>query len=136
MIRKAVLIALVILAVAVALFIFLNNKILCCAGPVVVFNPTPNAVISSPILISGQARGFWFFEASFPVKLLDGRGTLLAIGIAQADGDWMTEDLVPFNAKIEFTMPSSTKGVLVFKKDNPSGLPQNDAEIRVPVRFK
>lgn len=134
--KKPVLIALIVLAAAVALLIFLNDGILCCAGPIVVFEPSPNEIVSSPIIASGQARGFWFFEASFPVKLFDENGALLAVGIAQADGDWMTEDLVPFNVKIEFIAPSSAKGALVFERDNPSGMPENSQEIRIPIRFR
>ncbi|HNX11214.1 MAG TPA: DUF5668 domain-containing protein, partial [bacterium] len=33
-------------------------------------NPEPNQKVSSPIKISGQAKGNWFFEGSFPVKLI------------------------------------------------------------------
>ena len=35
-------------------------------------NPRPGQVITSPIIITGQARGYWFFEASFhyPGQLL------------------------------------------------------------------
>lgn len=98
-------------------------------------NPRPNQAIESPITITGEARGYWFFEASFPVKLLDGDGNVVASGIAQAEGEWMTEDFVPFKAELTFSQPTTSNGTLVLEKDNPSGLPENADELRVPVKF-
>src|SRR5689334_13769971 len=43
-------------------------------GEVAVTAPALNAVIASPVTIEGQAAGSWYFEASFPVKILDGDG--------------------------------------------------------------
>lgn len=48
----------------------------------------------------------------------------------------MTEEFVPFEAKIEFEILATSKGVLILEKDNPSGLPENDDQLRVPVRFE
>ena len=98
--------------------------------------PRPNDTISSPLILEGEARGYWFFEASFPVKLFDGNGELLATAIAQAKEEWMTEDFVPFEATLEFQVPATQKGILVLEKDNPSGLPENADELRVPVKFE
>jgi len=100
-----------------------------------VSQPRPNDLIASPLEIKGEARGYWYFEASFPVKLLDANGTEIGLGIAQAKSDWMIEDFVPFEVKIEFQNPKTKKGTLVLKKDNPSGLPENDDELRIPVYF-
>jgi len=98
-------------------------------------SPRPNELIKSPVEIKGEARGTWYFEASFPIKLIDGVGNEVGHAIAQAKSDWMTVDFVPFEAKLEFAGPISKKGTLIFKKDNPSGLPEKDDELRVPVRF-
>ena len=103
-----------------------------------VSEPGPNQLISSPLTIKGEARGSWFFEASFPVFLVDWDGLIIAQGIAQAQGDWMTTELVPFEAKLEFSVAKdiySRNGTIILKKDNPSGLPANDAAIEVPVVF-
>ena len=99
--------------------------------------PLPNAVIQSPLTITGEARGFWFFEASFPVKLFDANGKELEINptYIQAQGEWMTEEFVQFQAQIEFTKPSTKKGTLILKKDNPSGLPENADELIIPIFF-
>lgn len=97
--------------------------------------PRPNAVIKSPLTVKGMARGNWFFEASFPVKLFDGNGELLTTGIAQAKGEWMTTEFVPFEVTLSFTAPATTVGTLVLNKDNPSGLPENEDTLQVPVQF-
>ncbi|MDO8619733.1 MAG: Gmad2 immunoglobulin-like domain-containing protein, partial [bacterium] len=97
--------------------------------------PRPNTVITSPLTIKGVARGNWFFEASFPVKLFDGNGELLVTGIAQAKEEWMTTEFVPFEVTLSFTAPATTVGTLVLNKDNPSGLPENEDTLQVPVQF-
>lgn len=102
---------------------------------IVVDTPLPNAVISSPLTISGRARGLWYFEASFPVKLFDNAGNLLGVMPAQAQGEWMTTEYVPFFLTLSFATSSTATGMLVLEKDNPSGLPENANELRIPVRF-
>jgi hypothetical protein len=99
-------------------------------------NPRPNAVITSPLIIFGQARGSWFFEASFPIKLYDQNNKLIAQAIAQAQGEWMTEEFVNFKAEMKFTAPASNKGTLILEKDNPSGLRENDDQLIVPIIFR
>lgn len=94
--------------------------------------PDAGDVIASPLTITGEARGTWFFEASFPVKLIGEDGTVLAQGAAQAIGEWMTEDFVPFTSTLTF-IASPQNATLVLMKDNPSGLPANDDELRIPV---
>lgn len=98
--------------------------------------PRPNEKISSPLTVKGQARGSWFFEASFPVFLVDWDGRIIAQGIASTKSDWMTTEFVPFEATLSFTADKnvySNKGSLILKKDNPSGLSQNDDALEIPV---
>lgn len=101
-------------------------------------NPRPNQVIQSPLTIKGEARGYWFFEASFPVILTNWDGLIIAQGIATANENWMTEDFVPFEATLNFIVDEnvySNKGTLILKKDNPSGLPENDDALEIPILF-
>jgi hypothetical protein len=105
------------------------------ADMIVVSSPAPGDTVTSPLAIAGQARGSWFFEASFPVRLLDDNGAVLGQGIAQTSLDWMTEDFVAFQANLEFSKPATAGGILVLQRDNPSDLPENDAEVRIPVKF-
>lgn len=97
--------------------------------------PVANSVVESPITIKGEARGMWFFEASFPIEIISADGTVIGQGIAQAKEDWMTENFVPFEALIAFKTNATTTGVIRLKKDNPSGDPINDAYLDVPVKF-
>jgi hypothetical protein len=97
--------------------------------------PVAGQLVKSPMAVAGEARGTWYFEASFPVRLLDEDGTELAAAPAQALGEWMTEDFVPFALNLPFPAPKGKVGTLVLMRDNPSGLPENDAEVRIPVRF-
>lgn len=97
--------------------------------------PQSGATIASPLLVSGKARGTWYFEASFPVRVEDANGVMLGQAPVTAQGDWMTTEFVPFIGSISFATSTTINGFVVFAKDNPSGLPQNDAEVRVPVTF-
>lgn len=96
---------------------------------------SPNDAVRSPLIISGVASGPWFFEASFPITIYDAEGHQIGQSIAQAQEDWMTTDAVRFSSRLTFEMPPSDTGEIVFKKDNPSGLPEHDYEVRVPIRF-
>ena len=141
--RIILIIGLVVLVVAVAAVVFENQK----AKPfgykdlVILETPLPEAQVVSPLVIKGKARGNWFFEASFPIILADWDERIIAEGIAQAKSDWMTADLVPFEATLEFQKPEfigdfSKRGFLILKKDNPSGLPEHDDALEITVWFE
>jgi len=95
--------------------------------------PFPGAVTGKSFSVIGEARGTWFFEASFPIQLFDKDGELLATAIAQAQEDWMTEDFVPFKADIIAPESYIGEATLVLKKDNPSGLPNKDASMSFKI---
>ncbi len=97
--------------------------------------PLVNAAVASPLTVTGKARGTWYFEASFPVQLLDANGKELARMPAQAQGEWMTENFVPFTATLTFAPPTTQTGTLVLQNDNPSGNPATAKEVRIPVQF-
>lgn len=97
--------------------------------------PVANQKISSPVQISGQARGSWYFEAEFPIELVDENGVSLGTSIAKAQGEWMTEDFVPFNSELSFSAPTTKTGRLIVKNANPSDLPENSKELVIPVTF-
>lgn len=104
-------------------------------GSIRIAMPEAYAVVGSPVTIRGDAKGSWFFEGSFPVRVVDGNGVILGTAPAQALGEWMTESFVPFEAVIPFGLPETASGAIVFEKDNPSGLPENAEAFRLPVRF-
>lgn len=100
----------------------------------VVSEPQSNSVISSPLVVKGEAPGYWFFEASFPVKLVDNDGNLIAVTPASAQSDPLTENFVPYKALLEFNT-TATSGYLVLTNDNPSGLPEYELSVKIPVTF-
>lgn len=93
-------------------------------------------LITSPVRLAGEARGNWYFEASFPVSLQDANGKILAQIPIQAIGEWMTTEFVPFDTLLTFPQSTTDTGTLTFHKDNPSALAENDASISFPVRFR
>jgi hypothetical protein len=105
------------------------------ADLIVVEVPGADGVVASPLRVAGRARGFWFFEATFPIKLLDANGKLVSESFVQASAEWMTTEFVPFEGKLIFEPPATATGTLVFEKANASGLPQHDDSLRMPVRF-
>lgn len=101
--------------------------------------PSIGSVITSPVTITGSARGNWFFEASFPVIIVDWDGKIIGEGHAEAQSDWMTSEYVPYVATVTFLFPSEipyARGSIILKNDNPSGLPENDDAFEVPIMFK
>jgi len=105
--------------------------------PIYVASVQKGATVSSPLVVNGVAKGLWFFEASFPLKLEDDAGHVIAQSHAMALGEWMTTDYVGFSGTITFTKPIGVRyGYLVVEKDNPSGLPEHDDSRRIPVIFE
>ncbi len=137
---KIGLIIVVVLAVLSGLFLYFIPQRTTPNGDksnlIIVAEPRAGALITSPLTISGSARGYWYFEASFPIRLLDGNGKLLAIKPAQAQDEWMTEEFVPFSLILEFEKPETQTGTLILEKDNPSGLPEHADELAIPIRFQ
>lgn len=108
----------------------------CPTKDVILDFPKPNTIITSPLVIKGQARGSWFFEASFPIVLTNWDGLIIGEGYAMTKDDWMTTDFVNFEGTITFTKPDVYDyGFLILKKDNPSGLPEFDDALEIPVKF-
>lgn len=95
--------------------------------------PLPGTPVGSTFKVEGEARGFWYFEASFPIEVRDLSGNSIGQGIAQAGGEWMTEEFVPFSADVSLSIPYTGQAIVMLKKDNPSGEPENDASASFPV---
>ncbi len=101
----------------------------------------PGDTVSSPLAITGEARGNWYFEASFPIALVDWDGRIIAEVPAQAQGEWMTTEYVPFKATLTFTTPipgdpAVNRGAIIIQKDNASGLPEHDDSLEIQIVYK
>lgn len=97
---------------------------------------TPSVSASSSVQqvfsVAGEARGNWYFEASFPITVYAEDGSVLLQTFATADGEWMTIEFVPFN--VELNLGDYTgAATVVLNRDNPSGLPENDASVSFDV---
>jgi hypothetical protein len=109
----------------------------CKAGMIVVGSPAPGSAIASPLTVSGRARGTWFFEGDFPIVIIDASGSVIGRSYCTAQGPWMTKEFVAFEGKITFERPASSgKAVLLLKKDNPTGKPEHDNALEIPVLIR
>lgn len=110
---------------------------------ILVAEPTPMSRISSPLIVRGEARGTWYFEADFPISIINDSGEMVAQWYASAildpndpESTWMTENFVPFEGTIEFPdQEENSTGTLIFHKDNPTGLDEHDDALEIPIRF-
>jgi hypothetical protein len=102
---------------------------------ITIIYPQANEPVTSPLIITGRAIGQWFFEAQFNAELYDSDGVMLGTSILTAEGEWMTEDFVPFQGTMEFANPKSATGTLRFLSANPSGLPEHQKTYDVLVSF-
>lgn len=102
---------------------------------ILVSSPLPDQEITSPLIVEGRARGIWFFEAVFPVVLMNQNGQVLAGSLATTQSDWMTEDFINFRAELNFKLVPGGRGTIILKNNNPSGLAQNSRELKIPVVF-
>ena len=88
------------------------------------------------LVIKGKARGTWFYEANFPIQVLDGAGKVIATRYGNAEKDWMTNEFVPFYSII--AVPTSYTGELTIqlKNNNPSDLREHDASLSFSVKIE
>lgn len=124
---------------AVEDFPFKTQRVGAVAEEVFVVQPRQGAEILSPLQLKGKAPGYWFFEATAPVDVVDWNGKIFAQGYIQAQGEWMTEELVTFVGTIEFELPTDLykdHGWVILRRHNASGLPEHDAAVEVPVKFE
>jgi hypothetical protein len=106
------------------------------ASEIHIDNPPLNTTATSPMSVSGAAKGTWFFEASMPIFLTDAKGKVLASSHVTAQSDWMTEGMVPFLGKLTFArQPTGSTGVFVIENDNPSGIAANSKRVEILVTF-
>jgi len=92
-----------------------------------IMSPNLSLPLKSPAVIHGKVSGVYFSEGVFPVVLADAKGKEIVRTLAHADGEWMTQDFVPFTVELNFQKNGNNSAKLIFERDNPSGLPENGA---------
>jgi hypothetical protein len=100
-----------------------------------VSSPLIGDVVKSPLKISGTAQN-WYFEATFPIRIEDDKGKVLAGGQAHATEEWTKGGWIPFESELEFDPGTAEKGIIILENDNPSGLPENSESLTMEVKFK
>ncbi len=100
------------------------------------FSIASGATVSGKITATGSITGGYFSEANMGVNILDANKYILKRGNGTATSDWMTSGPVSFTTKLDFTGIPAGKGYVRLVKDNPSGMPEYDKSIDIPVVFK
>ncbi len=117
-----------------------NNEPVKKYSPLIFDNFGNHARLTPKQVISGMAPGYWYFEGSFPVTLLDINGNAFATVAATTDEDWMVTEHARFNVTMPESFYYTGVGSLLFKKDDPSDGeapfdPEKD-QLLIPVIFE
>ena len=103
---------------------------------VVVTSPKSGSTVTNTFDVTGEAPGNWYFEATFPIQVRDPNDNIIGRIGASAQGDWMTTAQVPFKGTIYLDGTYTGPATLILLKDNPSGLPENDDSLEIPIIIK
>jgi hypothetical protein len=103
---------------------------------VIVTSPKSGGTVGKTFTITGEAPGNWFFEATFPIQVRDPKDDVIGRIGASALGEWMTTGQVAFKATLYLDGSYSGPATLILLKDNPSGLPENDDSLEIPIVIK
>ena len=101
-----------------------------------VTSPVSGASVEKTFDVKGEAPGNWFFEASFPIQVRDKDDNVIGRGHGSAQGDWMTESQVAFATTLHIDGNYSGPATLILLRDNPSGLPEKDDSLEIPIVIK
>ncbi len=101
-----------------------------------VTTPVKNTTVGSTFAVKGEAPGNWFFEADFPIQVRDKDGGVIARTYASALGEWMTTQQVEFSSTIIVEGGYKGPATLILMRSNPSGLPENDDAVEIPITIQ
>ncbi len=97
------------------------------------FSIVPGAKVHGIVSYNGVIKGGYFFEANILINVLDSNKNLLKAGNTMATDDWMTSGPVPFKGTIDFSGLAKGPAYIEIHNDNPSGLPEHDKSVFIPV---
>ncbi len=114
-----------------------NCEFAACPASPVISNIKSGQKIVSPLSVKGTVPPGWMFEGTFPLKLLDSKGVVVAQGQAKENipGSWQLNKETGFTATLTFDPPASGSGKIRLENDNPSGLPENNKKFELPISF-
>ncbi len=138
--NKIIIILIIIIIIIVAFNLYqrylITKKINDAKYTITIDSPKPYQKIQNPIYIKGKVKGSFFFEGTFPVRIEDENGNIIIVDHIETKDDWMTENFVSFEKYLGISNVNIKRGFIVFEKANPSGLPENKFEIKIPIYFK
>ena len=87
--------------------------------------------------VKGSVTGSWFTEGVFPVRITEKEtNSVIITNTARADGEWETEDYVPFSFVIDAEIEEDGIYILRFDKANPSGVSDSYDYASLTVNLK
>lgn len=97
-----------------------------------IVSPPPFGEVSETLIITGEARGVYFFEGDFPVEIITEDGNKID-HYATAQGEWMTEDFVPFRFEYDISDLAPQEILVKFHRNNPSDDRSLDMVLELPL---
>jgi hypothetical protein len=102
---------------------------------IVIVSPEAREIIKSPLNITGQINGEgWsgYEGQAGTVELRDEKGQKIGSAVLETTTDWM---LLPakFKGILTFNSSQEQNGTLVFRNENPSGMPENEREVILKI---
>ncbi|MBC7194143.1 MAG: hypothetical protein H5U37_00555 [Caldisericia bacterium] len=135
--NKIIIILIIIIIIIIAFNLYqrylVTKKINDAKDTIIIDSPKPYQKIQNPLYIKGKAKGSFFFEGSFPVRIEDENGNVVITDHIETNENWMTENFVSFEKYLDINNINIKRGFIVFEKANPSGIPENKFEIKVPI---
>ncbi len=110
-----------------------TSKILGNKEDLLDFSIFPDTIVHGILSYRGTIKGGYFFEANILVSVLDANKKLLKAGNGIAKSEWMTSGPVDFEGNIDFTVLPKGPAYIEIHNDNPSGLPEHDKSILIPI---
>ena len=105
---------------------FLSQK----GAKLILETPSDTNNVICPINIKG-----WFFEATFPIQLIDENNEIVENTQATADGEWTADGFVEFSAKVYCQVSDLSGYKLKFMADNAAGVLELDDSIIIELYF-
>jgi hypothetical protein len=100
------------------------------------FSLTPGQEVSGKVTLTGSLKGY-FNEGSTPLWITDESKTKVYLQTPlSSTGDWMVNTPIAFSKTVDFSSMPKGKAYLEIKADNPSGLPQYESSIWIPIVIK
>ncbi len=110
-----------------------RSRILGNKDDLVSFSIWPGAKVHGVVSYRGVIKGSYFFEANIGINILDLNKKILKGDHAMSTTDWMTTEPVSFEGNVDFTGLPKGGAYFEIHNDNPSGLPEHDKSVLIPI---